>query len=795
MRPAAREKGACLALRDESDDRGTPAGATLRPGAITALLAEIARCEPSEPLPSLTPGARVGRYEIIRPIGHGGFGSVYEAHDAALHRLVALKVLRPTQTGSPESASEEGEAAARLAHPNIASLHDAGVLDGGAPYLVYELLHGETLESRLGRGPIPPREALAIAAQVARALVHAHGAGVVHRDLKPANVFLTVDGDVKVLDFGLALLFGREGPAGGTPAYMSPEQKHGEPEDARTDLYALGLMLREMLCGERGIQGDGFSSRVPDAAGRVLASLLAEEPTSRPRSASAALAAIEAAARATSGAGTRRRTIAATALALVTALAALLLRERPPPGAPAQATVPSIAVLPFADLSPQQDQEYFSDGLSEEILNALGRVEGLRVIARTSSFSFKGKNEDLETIARKLHVTDVLEGSVRREGSRVRITAQLIAASSGHQRWAETYDRELTDIFAIQEEIARAVVAVLKVKLLPGEAPSTDERSTVSDEAYRQYLLGRHFALQGTVAGHLRAMAAFEKAVAADPSYAPAWAGMSSACFWYAESTDSVAERDEYHRRALDAAEKAVAARPRLADGYAARGFMRTVQFPPDWEGAEADLRRALQLNPRDAATLRYYGKFLLAARGRLEEGIAALRTSTESDPLYAPGWRSLGGIYKNTNLPLARAAVERALEIAPDSYLANYQLASILLLEGRAAEARAAAHRIEDDFYRVFALALAEHSLGHAAESDRALEELTRRHAATGAYQIAQVHAWRGDRERAFTWLERAYAQHDGGLRELLHEPMFRSLRGDSRWAPLLRKVGLPTD
>ncbi len=783
-----------LALPDESDDRGTPEGAMLRPGAITALLAEIARCEPSEAPPALTPGTRVGRYEIIRPIGRGGFGAVYEGHDAALHRLVALKVLHRTPRAGPESASE-GEAAARLAHPNIAALHDAGVLAGGAPYLVYELLHGETLESRLARGPIPPREGLAIAAQVARALVHAHGAGVVHRDLKPANVFLTVEGDVKVLDFGLALLFGREGPAGGTPAYMSPEQGRGEPEDARTDLYALGLMLREMLTGERGPKG-GSASRIPHAAGRVLASLLAEEPASRPRSARAALAVIETANRAIGGPGAHRRAVlSAIAVALAATLAALLLRERPPPSAPAQATVPSIAVLPFADLSPQHDQEYFSDGLSEEILNALARLEGLRVVGRTSSFSFKGKSEDLETIARKLHVTDVIEGSVRREGSRVRITAQLVATSSGHQRWSETYDRELTGVFAVQEEIARAVVDVLKIKLLPGEAPSTEERSTTSLEAYHQYLLGRHFALQGTVSGQERAIAAFEKAVAADPGYAPAWASMSDVLIWYGNFLESEARRDEYLRRAMDAAERAIRARPRLADGYAARGFLRTAQLPFDWDGAEADLRRALELNPRDATTLRYYGTFVASARGRLDEGIAALRRSTESDPLYAPGWLFLGVICESTNLPLARAAIERALELAPENFLVHYQLASILLLEGKAEEARAAAHRISDDAFRAVTVALAEHSLGHAAESDRALGELTRRHAATAAYQIAEVHAWRGERERAFEWLERAYAQHDAGLGDLLLDAMFRSLHSDPRWVALLRKVGLPSD
>ncbi len=322
-----------MGVGDESDPKRAPTGGAA--GAISSLVARLASPPPCEAPPLLAPGTRVGRYEVLRVIGQGGFGVVYEAHDSALNRLVAVKAFHRTEAAP--AAAGEGEAAARLAHPNIATVYDAGVLDRGFPFLVYEILHGETLESRLRRGPVPPGEALAIAADVARALVHAHAQGVVHRDLKPANVFLTADGAVKVLDFGVALLLGRAGEPGGTPAYMAPEQRREEAEDARTDLYALGVVLREMLTGDRDAPEAALADVHP-AVRRVLAALLAEDPSARPRSARAGLAELEAASRATRGArarwSTRRRPglwwLGAAGAVLGVSLAAWHLQRREP---------------------------------------------------------------------------------------------------------------------------------------------------------------------------------------------------------------------------------------------------------------------------------------------------------------------------------------------------------------------------------------------------------------------------------------------------------------------------------
>ncbi len=794
-----------MGARSGRDSLTGVADATVAPGAITALIARLAHAPAQEAPPPLVPGTRVGRYEIIRAIGHGGFGTVYEAHDSVLNRLVALKSLHRTEAADP-AAAREAEVGARLSHPNIAALYDAGVADGGYGYLVYELLHGETLESRLARGPIPPSRAIAIASQVARALAHAHAHGVIHRDLKPANVLLMAEGDVKVLDFGIALLFGRDAPAGGTPAYMAPEQRRGEPEDAQTDLFALGIVLREMLTGERGDGPVLSSDGVPPRARRVLSALLADHAAARPRSARAALVELEAASRELGTPGARRwpaRRVAVVAAVGAVALAVgvtLAVRERLQHPGPIETTaapaLPSIAVLPFANLSPGTDQEYFSDGVAEEILNALVQVDGLRVAGRSSSFAYKGKNESAANIGRALHVSAVLEGSVRKAGPRVRISAQLVATADGFNLWSHTYERDVTDVFAVQDEIAHAVVAALQVKLLPGRPVGAREHLATHPDAYSHYLLGRQLFHLGSPEGYRRAVEAYEKALAIDARYAPAWAGLAIAANYASNFALSGEEFQSLIRRSREAGPRAVAFDPELADGFAARGYVRAM-LDHEWAGAEQDLQRAITLSPRDAEIRRLYGSFILAPRGLTAQAIENTRLATELDPGAPLCWNALGvhlmqaGQYAN-----ARAPLEKALQLNPDQSFAALNLAKALVLGGDAARALPVAAGAISPGRRLTAIAIVHHSLGQEDESRKALEALTAQYGTRNPYQIATVHAWRGERDQAFHWLDRSLALSDREMfLQVKVDPMLRGLHGDPRFNALLRRMNLPPD
>ncbi|HEU4384225.1 MAG TPA: protein kinase [Anaeromyxobacteraceae bacterium] len=801
------------------------------PGRISLLLQELARA-PGEDLhraweQRLKPGDSVGRFEILREVGRGGFGVVYEALDRQLGRSVAFKTLRPTRSVNElaaDSILREAEAVARLDHPAIVTLYDVGHCPSG-PYLVEEMLHGETLEERLRGGPLPAREGVAIGLEIARGLAHAHGHGVLHRDLKPGNVLLTEDGRVKLLDFGLAHLLGTRGlPGAGTPAYMAPEQLRGEAVDARADVFTLGATLFEMLAGKPPFQvRDGRSTALdpepppalPEGTPKALAALvercLSSDPSRRLASGQAVveeLLAIQRALETPGGPWTRRKTLGvALGLAVVggTAIGIIVPRIRQSIGtgsASAPVPLPSVAVLPFADLSPGKDQEYFADGVAEEILNALSHVEGLRVTGRTSSFSFKGKSAQIQEIGRQLNVRAVLEGSVRREGDRVRITAQLVNAADGYHTWSESYSRQITGIFEVQDDVARAVVEALKVKLVPGKSTGSEGR-TINPESYNYYLLGLNHRRQSTLEGARRARAAFEKALELDPGNAPAQAALARTIFsFYTVGTSTtLTEDDEIRRQAMAAAEKAVAMAPGLAEGYKVRAFLRLTLF--DWAGGRADLGRALSLRPNDPGALADSG-LLLGAFGRVAEGIALAKRAVELDPLSVGAWGWLARLYIGSGqLPLAQIAVDRVLVIAPDSLFVWQSQFELYLLQGQPETALSAAQRLADpsDADSVASMihhqgvALAEHDLGHAAESDRALEKLISRWGHGLQYHIGQIYAWRGDRDRAFEWLERGWREHDPATTFIKFDPLLRKIRGDPRYPALLKKMNLPMD
>ncbi|HSE12525.1 MAG TPA: hypothetical protein VLB69_07815 [Rudaea sp.] len=461
------------------------------------------------------------------------------------------------------------------------------------------------------------------------------------------------------------------------------------------------------------------------------------------------------------------------------------------PNAPPATSGNSIAVLPFVDMSQTKDQEYFSDGLSEELLNLLAQVPQLRVIARTSSFAFKGKEVGVAEIAKTLNVAHVLEGSVRKSGDTLRITAQLIRAADSSHLWSETYDRQLTDVFKVQDEIAAAVVAQLKVKLLPAQNVTNPPR-TANTEAYNQYLLGNQFFNRGTVEGYRLAVAAYKKAIELDPAYAAAYAGLSYAELYAGDYVGTAEENIAARQRALAAADKSIALAPDLADGYSARGWLRS-SVTRDWSGGQADFEKALALEPGNALVQRRYG-VLLQSLGRLPESIAATRKAIELDPLSSAAWNNLCGVYSSDpgQFRAAHEAVDRALAINPESSFALSCLAALELLEGHAQQALVVSRRAGEVWSQV-GIAMAEHTLGHARESQQALDELIAKYAHVSAYQIAEAYAWRGEPDKAFEWLERAYAQEDGGLSLIKTDLLLKSLWTDARFAAMVKKLGLP--
>ena len=630
---------------------------------------------PTPPAPSLDvtaiakslEGHRFGPYMVGARIGAGGMGEVYRGRDTRLDRTVAIKVLPPhmvNDSQARERFEHEARSVAVLNHPHICTLYDIGSQDG-VDFLVMEYLDGDRLS-----GPMPAEEALRLATQIAAALAEAHRHGILHRDLKPGNVMLTRAG-AKVLDFGLAKSMNAEpgvtstnvGTVVGTLAYMSPEQAAGKPLDARSDIFSFGVVLYEMLSGNRAFSGT--------TAGEVLSAVLRDDPP--PLRPSSILSSIAQKCLAKQP-GQRYQTMDDVQAALTQAATT-----------PAK-EAPSIAVLPFASLSADADNEFFSDGISEEIINALGHIDGLRVAARTSSFSFKGKSIEVSDIARRLDVRHVLEGSVRKAGTRVRVTAQLVDAANGFQLWSERYDRQMADIFDVQDEIARVIVERLKVAFEADRPPRLVRVTTNNMEAYQEYLKGRAM-LYRRGPWIARALESFEKAVALDAAYAQAWAGVADAhtalaYYGYHRPTDTMPG-------AVEAATRATVIDSESAEAHNALAAAALL-WERDFDKAERGFREALALNPRYTQARCWYGLFFLQwGVGRNQDGLAEAWLAFENDPLSA---------YATTVLSLALATVKRfdeavlqgqnAVQHDPESFLAKWELACAYHWKGQHEEA-----------------------------------------------------------------------------------------------------------
>lgn len=779
--------------------------------------------------PDLLVGVELGHYRIVEKIGAGGMGEVYRARDQHLARDVAIKVLPPGSLidgSARKHFHKEALILSKLNHPNVATIHDFDS-QRGVDFLVMEYIPGITLSEKVASRPLPEKEILSLGVQLAEGLSAAHEHGVVHRDLKPGNLRVTSDGRLKILDFGLAKLrcsvtdsattesLSEAQTMAGTVPYMAPEQLLGGEIDARTDLHAAGAVLYELATGQRPF-AEGERSQVigailrrsplrPTALNhdlspeleRVITKCMEKEPENRYQSAKELAVDLRRLARDTESGHLvektprlalidRHKDMLPTASGIVIVLLVVAAfwfawTKRAPEAA---RMTPSIAVLPFADLSPGKDQEYFSDGLAEELLNSLVKMQGLRVAARTSSFQFKGKNEDLRIIGQKLNVATVLEGSVRKQGQRVRISAQLIQVSDGFHLWSEAYERDLTDIFAVQEEIARSVAVSLRVTLLGAKVPSP--RAT-SVEAYNAYLQGKYFHARPTKANLERAIAYYEQAIGLDPSYAPAWAALSRAHSVEAGAYGPVQE----YTRALEAAERALALDPSLADSHAALGEIK-LDYEWDWAGADAAYQRALALETGNAEVVERAAS-VAATLNRFEEALPLSRRAVALDPLRASALQALAfNAWWAGRLDEAEASVRKGLELDPQFPWLHTLLSRVYLARSRPREALSEAELDTAPIFRLQGLALACHALTRNQESDRALAELISKYQGTAAFQIAEVYAFRGEANAAFTWLERAYVQRDGGLTFTKGDPLLASLERDPRYAVFLKKMRL---
>ncbi len=784
-------------------------------------------------------GQTIGHYKISESIGTGGMGDVYLATDITAGRKAALKLLPRRFTGDAERLKrfqQEAHAVVALNHPNILTVYEIGE-DHSIHYIASELIEGETLRQRLTSGPMHLSEGIDIAIQVASALAAAHHAGIVHRDIKPENIMLRPDGYVKVLDFGIAKLAEQELPVTtprdealllvetnlgsvlGTVRYMSPEQTFGAQVDKSTDIWSLGVVLYEMITGHAPFTGDTpkevmsailesepppltrYIAHAPAELQQIISKTLRKDREERYQSAHELLKALkdlrhklEFEAELKHSAAVplwlrRNPKLVGTAVAglLLGATGIWLFRGELFRSSQFNPPEKSIAVVPFLDVSQAKDQEYFCDGISEEILHALAKVDGLRVVARTSSFSFKGKSVNAREVGEKLNVANVLEGTLRREGNRVRVTAELINARSGFHLWTETYDRELEDAFRLQDEITHAIVDALKIKL----AVSLPAHQQPNTGVYDLYLQGLYFSNKGSEEDLQRALSFFQRAVEKDPTFARAWTGIAKV--WYFLADVYVKPLDAYPA-SKEAALKAIALDEKDAEAHC---YLSEAKRVLDWDlaGADEELKRALQLDPNSAPTLLFSGLHPLF-RGELKDGLQLILEAEKLDPVSPiTSYVATAAYLANDRIDDAVVEGQRTLQLDPNYFYLDSVLAAAYREKGNFAEAIALYTKAQEATHLPSSgLAITYARMGRQTEAQNILAQLVqaREQRYVSAPVIAAVYVAFGEKEEAFRWLERAFAEHSGILQWIAFLPEFRPLHSDARFPHLLRRIGV---
>jgi serine/threonine protein kinase/tetratricopeptide (TPR) repeat protein len=737
------------------------------------------------------------RYQIESEIGRGGMATVYLAEDKKHGRKVAIKVLRAeiAAKSEPERFLREIRIAARLTHPNILPLYDSGEL-GGRLFYVMPFMGCENLRVRLDRDRrLGADEAIRIARIVAEGLDYAHRQGVVHRDIKPENIML-LEGQPVVADFGIARALTAADTSGqsltgagfavGTPVYMSPEQAGtAGPVDGRSDQYSLACVLFEMLAGRPPFQGANILATLARHATEPAPRIRSEVPEVPPSVEQALLRALA------KDPGQRFPTIGDFGRALSSTAVSLISGE-----ASVDNNGPtSIAVLPFVNASPSAENEYFSDGITDELINALSKVGGLTVVSRTSAFAYKGKALDVRTIGAQLGATVVLEGTVRRFGDRLRITAQLISVFDGRLLWSEKYDRRAEDLFQIQDEIAETIVGTLRATLLRDLGQPEPRRYTPSLEAWNLYLKGRYFWNIRTYEGVEEAIRHFEAAIREDPDFALAYTGLADS---YALGVDySEAPVSVGLRRAKEEALKALSLDETLAEAHASLAWVAFIH-EWDWETAGREYRRAIELDPRYPSARQWYAWYLIAM-GRTAESLTEARQAVGLDPASISIRRSLGWIHYYAREPDAAIDnVRKAIIANPTQHESHYILGQALMMKGNYIQARAA-FREAAGSERSHSNALA--ALGRVAvlegkveEARGVLDELYRRtqERYVSPVDFAKLHNQLGDTDEAFQWMDRAMEDRRGWMVYLNVEPALDNLRSDPRFKELLRKMRL---